>query len=1022
MRFRPCAAHTCRAQQDKCYISNLRMRSRLNKRLKRPAISFLGLLMLLCSSCGHAASRNEPASGKFPYARTVWRVANGLPEDTVQALATSDDGRLWIGTTGGLARFDGAAIEVQGLGGSKAVEAASIFCLTLAHDGSLWVGTEGGGLLHLYGGKQRVYSAREGLTDGFVRSIYEDSRSRLWVGTDDGLFVLEGDRLQRFDREPVAPLAVHSITEDAQHRIWVGGSRLIAINPDGSVREFKLPGLYSQTRVKRILQTTDGTVWVGTVGGLQYFRDGQFHTVGRIRGTVRSLLQATDGTLWIGTIGDGLWALRDGSLSQLSAPGLLPSQTVLSIFEDSAEQIWVGTQAGLVRLSKTPVDVVRLPESGDPDFETISGDNRGNIWVAAQRLYGIRDGVAAPVTFANLANIPVRNVYRARDGALWIGTDGSGVYRLRDDAFTHYTAPAQLTNNFIRGFMESRDGAMWIATDEGLTRIDDSGTKRFTEADGLAFFSTRSLLEARDGSLWIGTDHGLSHWQNGRFEQDDLTRALREEKIWSILQDRQGSLWFGTRNHGLYRWRGGRLERFTSLEGLPSSSVYQILQDRTGSFWLTGPNTIASIPEAEMEQENPSPERPLSITVYSMPFGGEDAQVYGGRQPSGYLAPDDSVWFPTNRGVAHILHADMERQPAPQVLIERVVEDGRSVAPDGHLTIPAHVARLSLPFTAISLRSQDGVRFRYKLEDFDHAWNILAGASPGDRVGTYTNLHAGRYRFRVQAFNIADPSIVNEKDLFFTKSPFFYETWWFYLLCGFVLATIAWSIYELRVRQIRARFEAVLAERGRLAREMHDTVLQGCTGISALLEAVASTPADHESAKHELLDYARDQVRTTIHEAREAIWNMRHEREKDIELIEALNGIAMQTTREFGTSVDVEHNLVRLPVPASVAHEILMTVREAVYNSVQHGHTRTVRINLHDHEGELSIAVIDAGCGFSVNGTDRVRNGHYGIVGMRERMQRLGGRLELASVPGEGTTVRLRIQRRKAGTKAKDLR
>lgn len=999
------------------------MRSRSNAGWNRRAGWTLLCLFMLLLNRADGEGATSPVPAKFQYTRTVWHVADGLPEDTVQALAESSDGRLWIGTTGGLARFDGAGIELQQLGGSPPLSANSIFCLALAHDGSLWAGTEGGGLLRLKDGERTSFSAHEGLSDGFVRSVYEDDRSRLWVGTDDGLFVLEGNRLRRMEgARSFEHLAVHSITEDNEHRIWVGGSKLIAINSDGSVREFTLPGAYSQNRVKRILQTADGTVWVGTVGGLQYFKDGRFHSVNRIHATVRSLLQTADGTLWIGTIGDGLWTLRDGRLSELNVPGLLPSETVLSILQDTQQQIWIGTQAGLVRLNKTPVDVIALPESGDPDFETISGDDRGNIWVAAQRLYRIHNGTAAPVTFKNLGNVTVRNVYRARDGALWVGTDGSGAYRLAEGSVMHYTAPAQLTNNFIRGFMESGDGTMWIATDEGLSRISRDGAQKLTESEGLAFFSTRSLLETRDHSLWIGTDHGLSLWKDERFQHDEVTRALREEKVWSILEDREGTLWFGTRDHGLYRWRNGRVDQFTSREGLPSNSVYQILQDRTGTFWLTGPNTIASTPEAGMEQDDPSPDHPLSVKVYSMPFGADDAQLYGGRQPSGYLAPDDSVWFPTNRGVAHILHADDEQEPVPHVSLESVIEDGRTVVPRGSFVVPAHVVRLSLPFAAISLRSQDGVRFRYKLEGFDRAWNMLGGSSAASRVATYTNLRAGRYRFRVQAYNTANPSVVSEAELSFTKSPFFYETWWFYLLSGVALSVIAWTLYQLRVRQIRERFQAVLAERNRLAREMHDTVIQGCTGISALLEAVASTPGDDESAKQDLLNYARTQARTTIQEAREAIWNMRHEDERDIELIEALHGVAAQTTREFGTAVDVTHNLSRVPVPASVAHEILMTVREAVYNSVQHGRTQHVSIDLQDREGNLSVAVVDAGCGFSVNGADGGLEGHYGIVGMRERMQRLGGRLELTSAPGAGTTVRLQVLRREAGMRAGELR
>jgi signal transduction histidine kinase/ligand-binding sensor domain-containing protein len=948
-------------------------------------------------------------STSFQYTRTLWRVADGLPEDTVQAFAQSGDGSLWIGTTGGLARFDGSRMQMYGRGTSQPLLGSSIFCLTFSKDGSLWAGTEGGGLLRLRGNELKTYAAGEGLTDGFVRSIFQDDRGRLWVGTDDGLFTMDGERLRRVDTGAIAPMAVHSIAEDREHRIWVGGSRLIAIDAGGRAPEFVLPGAYSKNRVKCILQTSDGTVWVGTVGGLQRLRSGAFHPVPGIHATVRSLLETSDGTLWIGTIGDGLWTLRQGQLLSVSRRGLLPSDTVLCVLEDGLRQIWVGTQAGLARLNKTAVDVVALPESGDPDFETISGDDRGNVWVAAQSLYLIRKGIAHRMSYPGLENVAVRNVYRARDGALWIGTDGSGVYRIDDSnpgaGAKHYAAPVDLTNNFIRGFLEARDGTMWIATDEGVSCIGGTGQQEFTQANGLAFFSTRSLLESRDGSVWIGTDRGLSHWKDGRFEQDSATRTLAQEKVWSILQDRAGALWFGTRDHGLFRYRDGAMQAFTAAEGLPSNSVLQILQDRRGTFWLTGPNTIASIAEQQMDEGAPSADDPLSVMVYDMPFGADGAQMYGGRQPSGYLAPDDSVWFPTSHGAAHIANATLPQWPAPRAVVDDVVEDGRSVALAAELRVPANVARLRLDFSAVSLRSQAGVRFRYQLENFDRAWSTPAE----ELAATYTNLPAGHYRFRVVAFDISRPKQISEADLLFVKVPYFYQTWWFYTLLGLALALAGWIVYRLRVLRIRREFAAVLEERNRLAREMHDTVIQGCAGISALLEAMATTERAGDGPRQELLEYARVQARTTIDEARHAVWNMRHEQENDVDLIEAIRGVAVQTRREFGTDVVFLPNVKEWEIGVSAAHEILMTVREAVYNSVQHSGTNQVRVTVEVVGEHLTVDVVDTGVGFSPNGS--VQNGHYGVMGMQERVQRLGGTFVLTSSPGKGTSVRLAVRK-----------
>jgi signal transduction histidine kinase len=415
------------------------------------------------------------------------------------------------------------------------------------------------------------------------------------------------------------------------------------------------------------------------------------------------------------------------------------------------------------------------------------------------------------------------------------------------------------------------------------------------------------------------------------------------------------------------------------------------------------------VQETEIDGAYPTADRPISVEVYSMPFGGDGAQLYGGRQPSGYLAPDDSVWFPTTRGAAHVESEKQTPAPPPRAVLDEVEEDGSSVAADGKLQVPAQVARLSFAFGAISLRSQEGVRFRYKLENFDSSWNAAAS----NRTATYTNLPAGQYRFRLIVFDTSQPTAVSEADLWLVKAPFFYQTWWFYTLAGLAAAVLAGSIYHIRLRQMQGRFSAVLEERNRLAREMHDTVIQGCTGTSALLEAIASTADENRAANWDLLEYARVQIRATINEAREAVWNMRHEREKEIDLIEALDGIAAQMTREYGSAVAFEHDRDRLTIGGSAAHEILMTVREALNNSIQHSATDRVQLDMQvSDEGDIAISVTDRGCGFS-NGNDLGKEGHYGIVGMRERMQRLGGRFELITQVGAGTTVRLLVHRSK---------
>ena len=977
-------------------MKHLQVSLRTMVKLGKICLSY-ALVVLLLSSGWMIAS---PPPG-VQFTRSLWKVQDGLPEATVQALVETQEGYLWVGTTGGLTRFDGTRFTPYGSGLLSPTAVNSIFCLVAAPDGSLWIGTEGGGLLHLQRGAVRTYSAQDGLTDGFVRSVLVDRNGVVWVGTDSGLFQVDGNRARRIEIPgETGSLAVHGMAEDREGRLWVGGSRLLSIQ-DGRTRIYDLPGSYSSNRVKTILQTSDGAIWVGTVGGLERLIDGKFQRVSNITSTVRTLKQTSDGTLWIGTIGGGLWTYKDDSFSRLI--GLLPSNTVLTIVEDADHQVWIGLQDGLVRLSKTPVRVVALPEGSDADFETISGDGGGRLWAVASQVYRVTDGVAHPYRFRELPNIKVRNVFRDREGSLWVGTDGSGAYRLRANGVMHFSAPADLTNNFIRAFLETRHGDIWVATDEGVNRITPGGVLKLGMRDGLVYFSTRSLLEDSEGGIWIGTDQGLSHWRNNQFVHDGVTEALQHEKVWSICQDTKGTLWFGTRDHGIFLARGGAVTQLTTVDGLVSNSIYQILQDQHQRFWLSGPDSISSLDEEQLYRSGADRAGHLSVSTYAMPYGAEDAQMYGGRQPSGYLDPNGGVWFPSSKGAVHVVATEHSTPPPPRLAIEKVTLDGREISVRENINLPSHMTRLEFQFAPLSLRSQTGIRYRYKLDNFDKAW-VYAGTN---LTASYTNLPGGSYKFLVNAFDVGDPSNVSESQLTFRKDTYLWQKWWFLALCLGALSILVWATHQARIHQVRLRFNAVLDERSRLAREMHDTVIQGCTSVSALLEAIASTQLEANRPQDDLLRHARAQVRTTINEARSTVWNLRHEDVAIMSLAESLSAIAMQTSQESGIPVESFVAGESIQIAGFVLRELLMVVREAVYNAVRHGTPASINISASFEETCLVLAIEDNGVGFPVDALPM--EGHFGITGMRERLQRIGGSLRIRSNSGAGTKVILSV-------------
>jgi len=964
---------------------------------------FLVSVLFLALPVSVFAADNSPLA----YTQRVWKMQDGLPEQVVQAFAQTADRYLWIGTTGGLLRFDGERFLVFDRENTPAFVDNNVFCLAVSRDDTLWIGMEGGGLIRYRGGVFRAFGASDGLTNSFVRSVLEDRSGKIWVGTDSGLFLLTGERLDRVDDKGGIPaLAIHALYEDRRGGIWVGGSRLLRLD-GGSFVEHQLVGLASQNRVKSIVETNDGTVWVGTVSGLQSLKPAgvRFQRVPEIKGTVRFLRETSDRALWIGMIGHGLHTYRDHRFFEMTAPAVLPSNTLLNLFEDLERNIWIGTQAGMVRLSKTAVETVNLPDAADSDAETVYQDRNGDVWVAAVNLFRYHNGQATRYRLPALEGVRVRNVFRDRDGALWLGTEGRGVYRQIAGRLVHYSTENGLVNNFIRAFLQAKDGSVWIATDEGVSRWRAQGIANYQMRDGLCYFSTRSLLEDRNGDIWIGTDRGVSHVHGDAFVSDAVTDALKSEKVWSLHEDPEGGLWFGTRTGGLYRWRSGKLTHYTTAQGLASNGVFELLEDGRGNLWMSGPQGISVISRHALDEAASNPSLPVALTLYGISEGLETIQMCGGEKPAGILTTGGEVWFPSSKGPVRVpIEQARPSQPAPAV-IDRIIADGKQFPPVGLVELGPDNTKLEVDFGVVLLRSQERVRFRYMLYGFDKGWSDASVR----RTAYYTNLPPGHYQFRVAAFEMNNPDQVMQASIDITQEPHFYRTAWFIGLCLLLTASAVWAAYQLRLRQLHARFSAVLQERNRLAREMHDTFIQGCAGVSALLEAHSSLGDAPNGSGKELLDYARAQLRSTMDEAREAVWNLRQS--GTAELVPQLERMADQISHEFGVPVRCHVSGRPFGFDQSTLHEVLMVAREALYNAVRHGQPRTVGLDVGFADDRCIVKVVDDGTGFDAGAVSSSPNGHYGLIGIRERVERIGGRFTLDSRVGAGTKLIIEVPR-----------
>jgi ligand-binding sensor domain-containing protein/two-component sensor histidine kinase len=953
-----------------------------------------------------AASPEAPPS----YSRRVWQSADGLPEDLAQALAQTPDGYLWIGTSGGLVRFDGVRFRTFDRAVEPAFRDDSVYSLLTARDGTLWAGTEGGGLVRYKGGSFRAFGPSEGLGNGFVRAIFEDREGTLWVGTDAGLFRMQNEMLTRVDgRGGVPEMNVHSIWQDREGRLLVGGAGLLVIT-GGRTEYYSSGETLADNSIRTIRETADGTVWIGTISGLR-------RLAGGVRGnpfTVRRMIDGMNvcvlhetrrGQLWIGTYGRGAMQVDADRKTALAARPALPHDNVLAVFEDREENVWIGTQGGLLRLSPGAATTITTEDRAPLSISTVYEDPGLGILVTALngRLFRVSQQTLVPVPLpAELAALPVRNVFRDSRQRLWIGTDGQGVALLADGKVSRWTMREGLVNDFVRAFCEDRGGGVWIGTDGWLSHWREGVFSTFS-AEGLVYASIRGLLLDRAGRLWVATDGGLSRFEAGAFVRDPLLERLRGQKVWALHEDPDGGLWIGTQGMGLFLLKNGALRQFTTEEGLASNKVHFIAEDSGHRLWTSGPSGIVSVSRADLEA--PASPGQIAMRVYNTAEGLSTDQMGGGVQSAGFLSVAGELWLPSTRGVVRIATDVAERGSPPPVLAENVIADDRDIPISPAMTLPPGRGKLEIHYTAVRLRSPEGIRFKYWMEGFDREWT----AAGTRRVAYYTNLPSGRYRFHVVAYETNAPGNQAEQVLDIEWRPHFYETSWFMALCGAFLSMVAWGGYRLHVRGLRRRFAAVLEERNRLAREMHDTLIQGCVGVSALLEAASHAEEVSPAMSHDLLDRARTEVRATVDEARLAVWNLRHGVDEGVGLAEAISRLAQRIGLEAHIGVKVDTVGAPLALSAEVQSSLLMLVREALQNAVRHAAPENLSVLLRFERRRLEVEIVDDGRGFDSSAVHADDGHHYGLIGMRERVERAGGEFHLTSVPGKGTEVRLSV-------------
>jgi signal transduction histidine kinase/ligand-binding sensor domain-containing protein len=954
----------------------------------------------------------DPHKTLTQYSWTTWTQEHGLPQDTIRAITQTPDGYLWLGTDEGLARFDGYEFIIFNKTNGD-LPSNSVAALSAASDGTLWIGTSNG-LVRYRDKRFRTLTMKDGLPDNTVTELYEDHANTLWIIAGNYLSRLQDGLFKNYaPGRDMSIASVRHIREDRNHDLWVcgfsavlkmsgdrfvplvnasilqgdfvttmgsdvhgnfwlgGSSGMIRISSDGTIRRYDTRNGLPDAFVRAFWVDRDGNLWVGTNAGIARLEGDRFVTAhrddGRERDQVRCLFEDREGDLWIGS-STGLSRLRDTVLTAYGKSEGLPSDEPNTVYQDRAGRIWIGFHdGGLMQFAE------------------------GN-----SRIFTEHDGLPGSEIFS---------IREAHNGDLLIGAR-RGMVRMHDGHFSVFEPPDQVAHLNVFDALEDSTGRIWLATPGGLGVLHGKDFHFVVQGPPLLVNAPVTLCEGRDGSIWAGT-YGKGLWRIQGDTMKLLTTAdgLSSDEIRSLYQDREGTLWIGTAGGGLNALRDGRFQRFQAQDGLLSDNVTDVLDDGE-SLWLSTTRGICRVPKKQFEEFAAHKRKSLEPENFGVGDGLRSAQC----SPSyptgggGHRTHDGRAWFTTTRGLAvYSPGASKQRMMAPVVHLVELSVDGHPVNLDQPVQLGPNSERVQIRYTGVHLSAPEQVRYSYRLNGLDTRW-VQAGSR---RLINYNSLHHGSYEFAVRAEIPGGPAA--ERSYSFEVLPSFYETAWFRVICALLLCATAWAVYQFRLRQIRYRFALVLEERARLAREIHDTLAQGFVGISSQLDAVAMCMPEDVTPARRYLDLARRMARHSLTEARRSVMDLRASALEGQDLASALESGMRLWVGGSGVEVSVDVSGEQEPLPQEVEQHLLRIAQEAVTNVLKHAGAKRIWIKLHMEARKLYLRIKDDGRGFEQDGVFAALGGHFGLIGMRERAERLGGEMRLVSQPGEGTEVEVKV-------------
>jgi signal transduction histidine kinase/ligand-binding sensor domain-containing protein len=948
---------------------------------------------------------------RFDGVRNVaWQPPSGqsLPSTEIWTLQTSRDGSLWIGTSKGLASWKSGKLTRY-----PALDGFIVQSLLEDRQGSLWAGgsaTPTGKLCEFHNSNVRCFGADGGFGLG-VFGLYEDSKGNLWAGVVRGLW-----------RWKPGPPKFFPITDEPDSISNFGesdGTLLICTRNgiqrfvDGKTDPYRLPGTGQVGRPGRLLRDREGGLWIATFDrGLLHAHQGRVDVFSQSDGLsgdeVWALFEDREGNVWAATA-SGLDRFRDFAVPTLSGNHGLSNTGVLSVLADRDGSVWMGTGDGLKRWNQGHVTAY---------YEHARS--------ASGALPGIREIVGS-----GLPDRGVGSLFQDDRGRVWVATVG-GVGYLEDDRFVLIR---DVPGGILRSIAEDTQANLWINNQEfGLFQVlRGAEVKRVSWAAlGRKDFATALVGDRLRGGLWLGFwDGGVAHFDDGQIRAMYAAAAgLGEGRVNQFQVDQDGTLWAATEG-GLSQVKDGRVATLTSKSGLPCDAVQWVIEDDARSFWLQMPCGLVRIGRSDVDMWARDPKRTIQTTVFDSSDGVRSQATPFGLSPKVAKSKDGRLWFTAGDAVSVVdpRHIPFNSLPPP-VHIEQITADRKTYdmtsGENARVSLPALTRDLQIDYTALSLVAHEKMRFRYKLEGKDRDWQDVGTR----RQAFYNDLPPRNYRFRVIASN--NSGVWNEAgaSLDFAIAPAYYQTRWFEALVGVACLTLLWAAYQIRVRRIAREFDLRLDERvnerTRVARELHDTLLQSFHGALFRFQATANMLPERPAEAKQTLESAIDRAAQAITEGRDAIQDLRASTVVTNDLAVAIstlgNELAASDVNGNGTVVCVAVQGTSRELHPIVRDDICRIAGEALRNAFRHAHARRIEVAITYDDRQFRLQVRDDGKGMDPAVPADQRPGHYGLPGMRERAELVGGRLDVWSELDAGTEVDLRIPAAKAYAAARARR